>query len=76
MEHRRLRGAGLDVFTTEPLPQSSPLWNLDNVLLSPHNMDMTPTFMAEATEFFIKEQLPRFLKGEQLLNVMDKKEGY
>ena len=44
-----LRGAALDVFATEPLPQSSELWDLPNVLISPHNMDQTGTFMHEAT---------------------------
>lgn len=39
-----LKGAALDVTTIEPLPKESPLWELDNVLLSPHNMDKTATF--------------------------------
>ena len=39
----KLKGAALDVFLEEPLPQSSELWALDNVLLSPHNMDQTAT---------------------------------
>lgn len=42
----RLKGAGLDVTSIEPLPKESPLWKLDNVLLSPHNMDMTKTFVS------------------------------
>lgn len=71
-----LKGAALDVFTVEPLPKESKLWALDNVLLSPHNMDMTATFMHEATEFFIRENLPRFIRGEELLNEVDKVAGY
>jgi phosphoglycerate dehydrogenase-like enzyme len=67
-----LKGAALDVVATEPLPEDSELWELPNVLISPHNMDMTETFTQEATEFFIEENLPRFLRGELLLNPADK----
>ncbi|KAL3802058.1 hypothetical protein HJC23_010814 [Cyclotella cryptica] len=76
LKERRIKGAGLDVMTIEPLPKTSPLWTLDNVLLSPHNMDMTLTFMRESTEFFINENLPRYLRGKQLLNPVDKAAGY
>ena len=72
----KLKGAALDVFTEEPLPEQSELWDLDNVLISPHNMDMTQTFMHEATEFFVKENIPRFIRGEVLLNHVDKELGY
>lgn len=72
----RLKGAGLDVFTQEPLEEDSELWKLENVLLSPHNMDMTDTFMLESTQFFVRENLPRFLRGHTLLNPVDKKAGY
>lgn len=72
----RLRGAALDVFSEEPLPISNDLWNLDNVLLSPHNMDQTATFMHEATEFFVYENLPRFICGQELLNPVDCVLGY
>ena len=71
-----IKGAGLDVMVVEPLPKDSPLWKLNNVLLSPHNMDMTLTFMKESTEFFINENLPRFIRGKQLLNPVDKLAGY
>jgi phosphoglycerate dehydrogenase-like enzyme len=73
---RRLKGAALDVFTVEPLPASSPLWDMDNVLLSPHNMDQTATFLAESTAFFVQEQLPRFVRGLPLLNQVDPTAGY
>ena len=71
-----LKGAALDVFDTEPLPQDSPLWSLPNILISPHNMDQTATFMHEATEFFVTENLPRFLCGEEVLNPVDPTLGY
>ena len=47
LKSRKLRGAALDVFTVEPLPVENDMWALDNVLLSPHNMDQTETFMRE-----------------------------
>jgi phosphoglycerate dehydrogenase-like enzyme len=62
---KRLKGAALDVFSQEPLPADHALWKCPNVLISPHNMDQTETFMHEATEFFLKENLPRFICGEE-----------
>ena len=76
LKNGKLKGAALDVFAVEPLPVESELWSLRNVLMSPHNMDQTETFMQEATEFFIQENLPRFLRGEELLNLVDKSAGY
>ena len=72
----QLKGAALDVFDTEPLPTSSKLWDLPNVLISPHNMDQTETFMHEATEFFVRENLPRFVRGEAVLNPVNPAAGY
>ncbi|CAJ1957811.1 unnamed protein product [Cylindrotheca closterium] len=76
LQTRKLKGAALDVFDQEPLPKDDALWKLDNVLLSPHNMDQTATFMTEATDFFLQENLPRFLCGEDLLNPVDVHAGY
>ena len=76
LQDGRIKGAALDVTTIEPLPKESALWALDNVLLSPHNMDMTKTFMKESTEFFVRENLPRYLRGLELLNPVDKSAGY
>lgn len=70
-----IKGAALDVFDTEPLPPDSPFWGLSNVLLSPHNMDMTTTFMNESVRFFT-ENCGRFVKGGALRNLVDKKAGY
>ncbi|CAB9512003.1 Glyoxylate/hydroxypyruvate reductase B [Seminavis robusta] len=72
----KIKGAALDVFEQEPLPADSPLWKLKNVLLSPHNMDQTDSFQHEATDFFLDENLPRFLRGLPLYNVVDKAAGY
>lgn len=72
----RLKGAGLDVFSTEPLADTSALWELENVLLSPHNMDQTATFTYESTSFFVDENLPRFVRDLPLLNPVDASAGY
>jgi len=71
-----LKGAALDVFLIEPLWAGHALWDIENILISPHNMDKTTTFMHEATEFFINENLPRFIVGDELLNPVDATEGY
>ncbi len=42
LQQGRIRGAGLDVFETEPLPQDSPLWDLSNVIITPHMAGSTP----------------------------------
>ena len=72
-----VKGAALDVVTQEPLPTTSPLWNMtQNVLLSPHNMDQTITFMKESTDFFVQENIPRFLRNLPLLNPVNPSNGY
>lgn len=71
LRNRRIRGAALDVFETEPLAAEHPLWELDNVLLSPHTADHTDDAHGIAMNFFI-ENLRRFRAGEPLENVVDK----
>jgi phosphoglycerate dehydrogenase-like enzyme len=71
----KIKGAALDVFDHEPLPNSHPFYKLDNVLLSPHCADHTPDWLDQAMQLFIA-QYERFQKGELLLNVVDKKLGY
>lgn len=75
LANRRIRGAALDVFETEPLPPDHPLWRLENVLLSPHTADRTSDSHLRAMQFFI-ENLRRFRAGESLENVVDKVEQY
>jgi phosphoglycerate dehydrogenase-like enzyme len=72
---QRIKGAALDVFDEEPLPQGHPFYKLENVLLSPHCADHTPDWLDNAMQFFI-EQFERYRKGEPLLNVVDKRLGY
>ncbi|RME44110.1 MAG: D-2-hydroxyacid dehydrogenase, partial [Chloroflexi bacterium] len=70
-----IAGAGLDVFEQEPLPADSPLWKLDNVILSPHVSGFSPLYDARATDLFA-ENLRRYLAGERLLNLFDPQKGY
>jgi phosphoglycerate dehydrogenase-like enzyme len=72
---KRIRGAALDVFEHEPLPEGHPLYSLENVLLSPHCADHTATWQDDAMRFFL-EQFGRFEKGEPLQNIVNKKLGY
>jgi len=68
-------GAGLDVFTEEPLPASSPLWTLPNVIISPHVSGFTPHYDERAMTLFA-ENLRRYVNSEPLLNVVDVNRGY
>jgi phosphoglycerate dehydrogenase-like enzyme len=71
----RLGGAGLDVFTTEPLPVDHPLWTLENVIISPHSSNSSPR-VRERTLALFTENLRRFKAGEDLLNRVDLEAGY
>ncbi|HMD71109.1 MAG TPA: D-2-hydroxyacid dehydrogenase [Bryobacteraceae bacterium] len=75
LSEKRIKGAALDVFETEPLPAGHPFYKLENVLLSPHCADHTPDWLDQAMRFFLA-QFERFRKGEPLKNVVDKKLGY
>jgi len=75
LDEHWIAGAGLDVFAAEPLPTDSRLWELPNVILSPHVSGGMEDYTIEATELF-SENLRRYLNGKKLLNVVDKKKGY
>jgi phosphoglycerate dehydrogenase-like enzyme len=75
LRERRIRGAALDVFETEPLPSDDPLFTLDNVLLSAHSADRTADWLERAMRMFV-ENYGRFIRGEPLLNIVDKRAGY
>lgn len=63
----RLAGAGLDVFAVEPLPDDSPLWDMTNVIITPHNSGSTQGANHRAAEIFI-DNLARFASGEPMRN--------
>ena len=71
----RIAGAGLDVMAVEPLPDSSPLWDMKNVILSPHASAMTSTLSTERRDIF-KENLRRFLANEPFVYTVDKVAGF
>ena len=71
----KIRGAALDVFDVEPLPAGHPLFDLPNVLISPHSGDRVNGWLENAVEVFLNN-FARFEKGEELMNVVDKKAGY
>jgi phosphoglycerate dehydrogenase-like enzyme len=75
LREKWIRGAALDVVETEPLPPEHPLYTLDNVLLSAHSADRTEDWLERATRMFV-ENYGRFVRGEPLLNVVDKRAGY
>ena len=70
-----LAGAGLDVTNPEPLPKESPLWEMDNVIITPHHAGQSPKAPRRVFELFC-ENLKRFVAGEPLINVVDKTRGY
>jgi len=70
-----IAGAALDVFSTEPLPASSSLWDLSNVLISPHNADYTIDSRHKSVRLFC-ENCRRVLNNENLLNIVNKELGY
>ena len=71
----QLAGAALDVFATEPLPDGSPLWNLPNVLVSPHSASTAAEENDVLTDLFI-DNLHRYLAGQPLRNVYQRELGY
>jgi phosphoglycerate dehydrogenase-like enzyme len=75
LKEKRIGGAALDVVDTEPLPASSPLWSLDNAILTPHVSNSSPK-VRERSLALVTENVRRFKAGEQLLNVVDRAAGY
>ena len=71
----RLAGAALDVMTPEPLPADSPLWDVPNLIISPHMSGDHAGWQREIADLFMRN-LERFQRGEALLNVVDKSLGY
>jgi phosphoglycerate dehydrogenase-like enzyme len=70
-----LRGAALDVFETEPLPEDSPLWGLDNIIITPHNSWISE-MRNERRYNIIYNNLKRYINGEKLMNIIDIEKGY
>jgi phosphoglycerate dehydrogenase-like enzyme len=77
LQQKKIGAAALDVFEEEPLPPESPLWDMENVLISPHCTDRTrdPDWLDLSMQLFL-ENFSRYTKGEPLHNIVDKKAGY
>jgi phosphoglycerate dehydrogenase-like enzyme len=73
LRNGHLSGAALDVFEVEPLPQESPLWELENVIVSAHTTDVVPELINSAQTDLFCDNLRRYLAGESLINVLDKR---
>lgn len=75
LEAKEIAGAGLDVFEIEPLPAGHPLWNMDNVIITPHTAAASPR-VAERHLKTLLDNLRRFVAGQPLLNVVDKAQWF
>jgi phosphoglycerate dehydrogenase-like enzyme len=75
LQKKQIAGAALDVFPEEPLPSDSALWELPNVIISPHVAGLSPHYLDRAFILF-KENLRRYIAGEDLLNKIDLERGY
>ena len=72
---KQIAGAGLDVTPVEPLPPEHPLWQLDNVLITPHTAGGSPNRQDRIVNLFC-ENLKRLVAGRPLLSIIDKSKGY
>ncbi len=70
LQNNRLRGAGLDVMTPEPLPKDSPLWYMDNVYITPHNAPSSPYMMSRLYNL-LEDNLKRYLEQKPLKNIVN-----
>jgi phosphoglycerate dehydrogenase-like enzyme len=75
LRNKKLAGAALDVFAEEPLTPASPLWDLENLLITPHTAAVTNKLW-QRHYALVHENLRRFLAGEPLLGLVDKQKGY
>jgi phosphoglycerate dehydrogenase-like enzyme len=75
LREKTIGGAALDVFPKEPLPADSPLWDVPNLLITPHTAALTDKLWERHYALF-SENLRRYLGGQPLLAVVDKKKGY
>ena len=71
----RLRGAALDVFETEPLPETSPFWTMENVIVTPHCSSVYDGWTLKSVAMFC-DNLWRYRRGETLANIVDPERGY
>jgi len=75
LRNHQIGGAALDVFEEEPLPPGSPLWDLENLLITPHTAGLTDKLWDRHYDLF-SENLRRYLAHQPLLGLVDKTRGY
>jgi phosphoglycerate dehydrogenase-like enzyme len=75
LREAQIAGAGLDVFEQEPLPADSPLWDMPNVMITPHTAGSSPRSHERLMDLF-GGNLRSYVAGEPLTNVVDKRAGY
>lgn len=75
LEHRTIAGVALDVTEKEPLPLESPLWRLENALITPHTSAVGDRLWPRQTELML-ENLDRWFSGRELINLVDFTKGY
>jgi D-2-hydroxyacid dehydrogenase (NADP+) len=75
LRERKIGGAALDVFEQEPLPSDSPLWDLENLLITPHTAGMTEKLWERHYALF-SENLRRYLNAQPLFALVNKQSGY
>ncbi|MNI32132.1 Glyoxylate/hydroxypyruvate reductase A [compost metagenome] len=75
LQIKQIAGAALDVFEQEPLPENSPLWNMDNVILTPHIAGSSVHYVERAAAIFF-HNIREYLAGRPLHNQVDLNEGY
>lgn len=75
LRDHKIGGAALDVFDIEPLPSDSPLWDLENLLITPHTAGLTGKLW-ERQYALLSENLQRYLEHQPLLALVDKQRGY
>ena len=75
LQSGKIGGAGLDVYEEEPLPEDSPLWSIDNAVITPHLAGLSSEGRDNMRRIFC-ENLRRYTSGEALMNVVDKEKGY
>jgi D-2-hydroxyacid dehydrogenase (NADP+) len=75
LRNRKIAGAALDVFDREPLPADSPLWSLENLLITPHTAGLTEKLWDRHYELF-SDNLRRYVAKQPLRFIVDKRKGY
>jgi phosphoglycerate dehydrogenase-like enzyme len=75
LREKKIGAAALDVFPKEPLPSDSPLWDVPNLLITPHTAALTDKLWERHYALF-SENLRRYLNGQSLLGAVDKNKGY